>query len=229
MKLSSYGLEARTEEINAAAVGLARAAAGDQAHVTGAIGPLGIRIEPWGPTARDEASELFARQVSGLLEGGVDGFVLETFADIQELECALQAVRGASDLPVFAQMTVGPDRTTSYGADPHTVARSLQDMGVDVAGLNCSVGPAVLLDALEDMAESTSLPGIHGPVCPAHDRCRRPVRGWVLRHHPRPHPDHGEDRGLRAAATRPRRREGEARPRLRAAGPGSPRAQVRLG
>jgi homocysteine S-methyltransferase len=122
------------------------------------VGPLGIRIEPWGPTARDEATELFSRQITGLLEGGVDGFVLETFADIQELECALRAVRGMSDLPVFAQMTVGPDRTTSYGTEPHALARSLQEMGADVAGLNCSVGPAVLLDAIEDMAESTSLP-----------------------------------------------------------------------
>jgi len=158
VKLSSYGLADRTEEINTAAVRLARAAAGSQAHVTGAIGPLGIRIEPWGPTAREEASAFFARQVEGLLEGEVDGFVLETFADINELECAFRAVRAASDLPVFAQMTVGPDRTTSYGTDPVTIARTLEDLGADVVGLNCSVGPAVLLDAIEDMAECTSLP-----------------------------------------------------------------------
>lgn len=158
VKLSSYGLADRTEEINAAAVRLARAAAGSQARVTGAIGPLGIRIEPWGPTAREEASAFFARQVEGLLEGEVDGFVLETFADINELECALRAVRAVSELPVFAQMTVGPDRTTSYGTDPVTIARTLEDLGADVVGLNCSVGPAVLLDAIEDMAEHTSLP-----------------------------------------------------------------------
>ena len=158
VKLSSYGLEERTEEINETAVRLARAAAGGHARVTGAIGPLGIRIEPWGPTARDEATAFFARQVAGLLEGGVDGFVLETFADIHELECAFRAVRDMSDLPVFAQMTVGPDRTTSYGTDPETIARTLDDLGADVVGLNCSVGPAVLLDALEDMAERTSRP-----------------------------------------------------------------------
>ena len=158
VKLSSYGLDERTEEINQVAVRLARAAAGDHAHVTGAIGPLGIRIEPWGPTAMEEATDFFARQVTGLLEGGVDGFVLETFADIHELECAFRAVRLQSDLPVFAQMTVGPDRTTSYGTDPTAIAHSLEELGADVVGLNCSVGPAVLLDAIEDMAESTSLP-----------------------------------------------------------------------
>ena len=85
VKLSSYGLDARTEEINRKAVALAREAAGRRARVAGAVGPLGIRIEPWGPTSRDEAVELFRRQVQGLLEGGVDGFVLETFSDVAEL------------------------------------------------------------------------------------------------------------------------------------------------
>jgi homocysteine S-methyltransferase len=158
VKLSSYGLAERTEEINTAAARLARAVATDDTRVAGAIGPLGIRIEPWGPTASDEASDLFRRQVEGLLEGGVDGFVLETFADTHELECAFRAVREMSDLPVIAQMTVGTDQTTSYGTDPRAIARSLQDLGVDVLGLNCSVGPAVLLDAIEDMAEITSTP-----------------------------------------------------------------------
>ena len=69
VKLSSYGLAEQTEEINRAAAELARAAAGKRASVAGAIGPLGIRIEPWGPTARSEAVNFFRRQVNGLLEG----------------------------------------------------------------------------------------------------------------------------------------------------------------
>ena len=116
-KLSAYGLDARTADINRAAVVLAREAARGQAHVTGAIGPLGVRIEPWGPTSTGEAEELFGRQVEGLLEGGVDGFVLETFSDLHELACALRAVRARSDLPLFAQMTVAQDGKTSYGTD----------------------------------------------------------------------------------------------------------------
>ncbi|HSW28013.1 MAG TPA: bifunctional homocysteine S-methyltransferase/methylenetetrahydrofolate reductase [Longimicrobiales bacterium] len=158
VKLSSYGLDERTEEINRQAVALAREAARGIARVCGAIGPLGIRIEPWGPTGRDEAVELFRRQAQGLLEGGVDGFVLETFSDLAELQCALQAVRSLSDLPVVAQVTVGPDGATAYGTQPRQVAASLTEMGPDVVGLNCSVGPAVMLDALEEMAEGTSLP-----------------------------------------------------------------------
>ncbi|HSG06839.1 MAG TPA: bifunctional homocysteine S-methyltransferase/methylenetetrahydrofolate reductase [Longimicrobiales bacterium] len=158
VKLSSYGLDGRTEEINRKAVALAREAAGRRARVAGALGPLGIRIEPWGPTSLGEAVDLFRRQVQGLLDGGVDGFVLETFSDIAELQCALQAVRSLCDLPVVAQMTVGQDRKTSYGTDARHLGAALTELGADVVGLNCSVGPAVMLDAMEEMAEVTSLP-----------------------------------------------------------------------
>lgn len=158
VKLSSYGLDGRTEEINRAAVALAREAARGRARVCGAMGPLGIRIEPWGPTSLDEAVAFFRRQAQGLLDGGVDGFVLETFSDVAELQCAFRAVRSLSDLPIVAQMTVGQDGKTSYGTDARRLGAALAELGPDVLGLNCSVGPAVMLDALEDMAEVTSLP-----------------------------------------------------------------------
>jgi methionine synthase I (cobalamin-dependent)/5,10-methylenetetrahydrofolate reductase len=158
VKLSAHGLDSRTEEINRAAVFLAREAAAGRACVLGAVGPLGIRIEPWGATSRGESTEMFARQVTGLLEGGVDGFILETFSDLHELECALEAVRSLCDLPAVAQMTVGRDGATSYGTDAAQLGASLADLAPDVAGLNCSVGPAVMLDAVEEMAERTSLP-----------------------------------------------------------------------
>ncbi|MDX1646884.1 MAG: bifunctional homocysteine S-methyltransferase/methylenetetrahydrofolate reductase [Longimicrobiales bacterium] len=158
VKLSSYGLEDRTEEVNAAAARLARRAAGERAAVAGAVGPLGIRIEPWGPTSLEEATDFFRRQVRGLLEGEVDGFVLETFSDLTEIECAVRAVREECDLPVMAQMTVGPDGKSQYGADASQLARKLTEMGPDAVGFNCAVGPAVMLDAIEEMAEVTSLP-----------------------------------------------------------------------
>ncbi len=113
VKLSSWGLDARTEDINRSAAELARRAAGQRARVVGAVGPLGIRIEPWGPTSTAEAQALFGRQIQGLLEGGVDGFVLETFSDVNELEQAYRAVRALTDLPVIAQITVGDDGSTS--------------------------------------------------------------------------------------------------------------------
>jgi homocysteine S-methyltransferase len=158
VKLSSHGLDDDTETINRAAVAIARKAARGRALVVGAIGPLGIRLEPWGPTAREEAIAFFSRQARGLLDGEVDGFILETFSDLHELEAALCAVRALSELPVFAQMTVGQDGTTSYGTDVETIASRLTELGADVIGLNCSVGPAAMLDALERMVERTDRP-----------------------------------------------------------------------
>ena len=158
VKLSSHGLEADTEALNRAAATLAREVAGGEAAVVGAIGPLGIRIEPFGPTSRAEAEALFRRQVAGLVAGGVDGFVLETFADIEELLAAFRAVRTVSDLPVIAQITIGEEGRTAYGTDVASAAASLAEAGADVIGLNCSVGPAAMLDAVERMARVTDRP-----------------------------------------------------------------------
>jgi methionine synthase / methylenetetrahydrofolate reductase(NADPH) len=158
VKLSSHGLDDDTEEINRSAVRLARRAARGKALVVGAIGPLGIRLEPWGPTARQEAIGFFTRQVRGLLDGEVDGFILETFSDLQELEAALCAIRPLSDLPVIAQMTVGQDGNTSYGTSVDTIATRLTELGADIVGLNCSVGPAAMLDAIERMVAQTDRP-----------------------------------------------------------------------
>jgi homocysteine S-methyltransferase len=158
VKLSSHGLEDATEAINRSAVAIARRAAKGRALVLGAIGPLGIRLEPWGPTAREEAIAYFSRQARGLLEGEVDGFILETFSDLNELEAALCALKPLTDLPVIAQMTVGQDGNTSYGTSVETITTKLVELGADVVGLNCSVGPAAMLDAIERMVEVTDRP-----------------------------------------------------------------------
>ncbi len=139
LKLGSYGLADETEKINRTAAELARAASGGKASVVGAIGPLGVRIEPFGPTSKLEAEALFARQVQGLLAGGVDGFILETFSDMDEMHAGLLAVRAASDLPVVCQMTIGTDGLTYYGTDPETFTKQLAAWGADVIGVNCSV------------------------------------------------------------------------------------------
>lgn len=159
VKLSSHRLEARTEELNRLAARIAVRAANGRAAVAGAIGPLGIRIEPLGPTSLEEARDYFGRQVDGLLEGGVDGFILETFSDLAELEQAFRAVRSRCDLPVMAQVTVEDDDCkTATGASARQAARAAEEWGADAVGLNCSVGPAVVLDGLERMAEATPLP-----------------------------------------------------------------------
>ncbi len=158
VKLGTYGLADQTGRINQVAAELARRAAGDRASVVGAIGPLGLRIEPFGPTSAEEAQRHFRAQVDGLLQGGVDGFVLETFSDTDELHAALRAARDACDLPVVAQMTIGTDGLTAYGTAPEDFTRALAAWGADVIGVNCSVGPAGILDAVERMAKATDRP-----------------------------------------------------------------------
>src|SRR5256886_13347775 len=157
-KLASYGLADDTEKINTAAARLARAAAGDRVSVLGAVGPLGVRIEPFGPTSREEAFTLFRRQVDGLLAGGADGVSLETFPDLDEIHAALRAVRSACDLPVITQMTIGTDGLTHYGTDPETFAKQLAEWGADVIGVDCSVGAAGVLDAVERIVKATDRP-----------------------------------------------------------------------
>ncbi|MGA2384399.1 MAG: bifunctional homocysteine S-methyltransferase/methylenetetrahydrofolate reductase [Gemmatimonadales bacterium] len=158
VKLAHHGLATETGAINRRAAELAREAAGSRALVAGAIGPLGVRLEPFGETSRAEAFEFFRTQAFGLREGGVHGFVLETFSDLDEIREALRAVRAVCDLPVFAQMTIQEDGNTAYGTDPETVARALDAFGADVVGLNCSVGPQGVLEAIERMARVTSRP-----------------------------------------------------------------------
>ncbi len=155
IKLKAYGLEDKIRDINSAGVRLAREAAGERAFVAGAIGTLGIRLEPYGPTSIQEAKALFQEQAEALLEGGVDLFVLETFSDVAEIKQAIAAVRAICDLPIVAQMTIQNDGNTSYGTSPEFFTKQLDDWGADVIGLNCSVGPHAMLDALEKMRQVT--------------------------------------------------------------------------
>jgi homocysteine S-methyltransferase len=157
IKLTHYGLELQVRELNVSAAKLARAAAGDKALVAGAVGPLGVRLEPYGPTSLEEARNAFAEQMRALKEGGVDVFILETFGDLHEIEQAILAARDASPgTPVIAQMTVGEDCHTPYGATVEDVARKLDAWGADIIGINCSVGPQTILECIEKMAAVTT-------------------------------------------------------------------------
>lgn len=152
IKLRGFAIEDDLREINLRGAELARKAAGDSVYVAGAIGPLGIRIEPYGPTALDEAREYFREQATALRDGGVDLLVLETFSNIAEVEQAILGVRDACTLPVVAQMTIGNDGRTIYGDAPRVIAQRLDAAGADAIGLNCSVGPDIMLDAVEEIA-----------------------------------------------------------------------------
>ena len=157
-QLQSYGLEEQVPEINEAAAALARAVAGSELLVAGSMGPLGVRLEPFGPTSRMETRAVFREQAAALARGGVDLFICETFSDLNEVEEAVRGCRDASDLPVLAEMTIQPDGQTTYGASAVQIARELDAMGVDAMGLNCSVGPALMLEAVRDMAAITGRP-----------------------------------------------------------------------
>ncbi|MGH9842183.1 MAG: bifunctional homocysteine S-methyltransferase/methylenetetrahydrofolate reductase [Blastocatellia bacterium] len=162
LKLAAQGLDEKLLEINVAAARLARNAIETAKHdvfVAGAISPLGVRIEPYGPTSVDEAREMFREQAAALLEGGVDCFVLETFHDLAEIEQAIRAIRELGDQVIFAQMTINDTGETAFGTPLEVITRKLDQWlgaeSADVIGLNCSVGPQAILTAIEVMRPLT--------------------------------------------------------------------------
>ena len=156
LKLRSFGLSDRSRDINVEGARLARAAARNQAYVAGAIGPLGVRLEPWGKMSTDEAEAYFREQAQALLDGGVDVFILETFRDLNELSAALAAVRSICPLPVVAQATIEDDGNSLDGTPPEEFGPRLAELGADVVGVNCSIGPAPMLETVERLAAKTA-------------------------------------------------------------------------
>jgi homocysteine S-methyltransferase len=157
-RLAPYGLVEKLADINRAGVRVARESAGENAWVAGSVGPLGVRIEPLGPTSFQEARAAFKQQVTALADAGVDLIVLETFGDLNEIREAILATHEACDLPVVAQMTVDDDGNALFGASPEVFARRLEEWGADAIGMNCSVGPKVAVEVLERMIKVTDRP-----------------------------------------------------------------------
>jgi methionine synthase / methylenetetrahydrofolate reductase(NADPH) len=155
-KLMSHGLTDQVRDINVQGARIAREAAGKNVFVAGAIGPLGIRIEPWGKMSVDEARAIFREQAQALFDGGVDLFVLETFFDLNEVHAALRGVRDVSSLPLVVQMSIQDDGNSLEGTPPEVFAKRLEEWGAELIGLNCSVGPQPMLDAVERIAGVTS-------------------------------------------------------------------------
>jgi methionine synthase I (cobalamin-dependent)/5,10-methylenetetrahydrofolate reductase len=156
VKLAQFGIDEELQDINRTAVEIARRAAGESVFVAGAMGPLGIRLEPYGPMALDEARDIFREQARALAEAGVDLFVLETMSNVAEIEQGILAIRDVCSLPVIAQMTIGPEGRTIYGDTARVIAQRLDRAGADVIGLNCSVGPDIMLDAIEEITAVTA-------------------------------------------------------------------------
>ncbi len=150
-RLADYGLEKHAAQINRRGAQLAREArdtAGREALVAGSIGPLGAGM-PGRPRPHPGiARAAFREQIEGLLEGGADMFVLETFGDLETLLLAVEEVKRSCALPIVAQMTFGEDFVAGDGATPETAAAALASAGVDSVGVNCGAGPLVCLEAL---------------------------------------------------------------------------------
>lgn len=154
-RLEKYELGSKVREINLAGARLAREIAGDDLYVAGSVGPLGLRLEPLGATSLEEGRSIFREQIAALAEGEVDFIVLETMISLEEAHQALLAAREVTQLPVLAQMTIQEDGHTLSGTAPEDFTRQLDEWGADIIGLNCSVGPAGVLEALERMSKVT--------------------------------------------------------------------------
>ncbi len=154
-RLEKFGLGEKVREFNLAGARLAREVAGDDLYVAGAVGPLGIRLEPLGLTSREEARGAFRDQITALREGGVDLIIIETMMDLHEAHQALRAAREVGQFPVVVQMTVQDDGSTPTGTLPEDFARALDEWGADLIGVNCSVGPAAVQETLERIAAVT--------------------------------------------------------------------------
>lgn len=158
-KLAPHGLETKVYDINRKGAEIARTVAGETTFVAGSMGPLGMQIEPIGKLSYDEAKEVFKEQAKGLLEGGVDLIVLETFALISELIQAIRATRELDPaIPIMAQVTVSDDGLLLSGATLAAFVQEVSKYDVDVIGLNCSVGPKAMLEALEQLKPLTKIP-----------------------------------------------------------------------
>ena len=158
-RLAAHGLEKKAYEIAKRGAQLAKAVAGDETLVAGSVGPLGVQIEPLGKVSFDEAREAFREQVKGLLDGGADIIILETFVLVPELQQAIRAVKEVNpDTPIMAQVTINDDGNLLSGATLESFVKAVGDSGVDTIGLNCSVGPKSMLEALETLKTLTPLP-----------------------------------------------------------------------
>ncbi|HLE91282.1 MAG TPA: bifunctional homocysteine S-methyltransferase/methylenetetrahydrofolate reductase, partial [Anaerolineales bacterium] len=156
-KLGKHGLEEKVVQLSQAGVDLAKrvvAASFRDVLVAGSVGPLGVRIAPFGRVQPEQARTAFAEQIGALSEAGAELIVIETMSDLYEIREAIKAARQVCSLPLVASVTFTRDDRTVLGDDPAKVARMLKETGVDVIGVNCSGGPAQLLRILKQMCQA---------------------------------------------------------------------------
>ncbi|MBR1860181.1 MAG: homocysteine S-methyltransferase family protein [Selenomonadaceae bacterium] len=158
LKLEHYGLASRVNEINAAAVHIAKEAASGRAKVAGSIGPTGRFIAPLGDLDFEDAYRVFYEQAKAISSAGADYIIIETCIDLQEMRTALLAAHDACNLPVICQLSYSEDGRTVTGTDPQSAAILLNAMGASVIGVNCSLGPEQLVPIVKTIASNCRVP-----------------------------------------------------------------------
>lgn len=148
-KLTEFGLQGEQRALLEAAVRIAREVAQDDAYVLGLVGPLPVLIEPFGPTAYLEAVNLYEEVARVLDSSGVDGFTIEGFHNLRNLEAAVVAIKKFSDKPVLAHLSINEDMRSSYGNTPEDLVRLADDYDLEVLGFCGEVGPSGMLTALD--------------------------------------------------------------------------------
>jgi len=165
--LARHGLAERVEQINAAAVRIARRASSGRAAVIGDLGPTGALLEPLGELSEAEAREAYAAQVQALASAGADAIIAETFDSCAELRVALGAARDACDLPLIASMRFSPEPSgrhrTMMGESPEMLVEAAHELGCAVVGTNCGQGIATMVSLVASIASLTELPVIAQP------------------------------------------------------------------
>ena len=162
-KLEEFGLEKEVYSLNKKLVEISREAVGNDTFVAGDISPTGKFVEPFGDVKFDEAVEVFKEQAKGLLDGGVDFFVIETMIDIQEMRAAVIAIKEICNLPIVASMTFAEDGFTLTGTDSVSAVITLQSLGVSAVGCNCSTGPDKMIEIIKKIKPYTTVPLIAKP------------------------------------------------------------------
>jgi 5-methyltetrahydrofolate--homocysteine methyltransferase len=162
-KLEEFGLEDRLVEINRELAKISKQNLDGRALAFGDIAPTGKFVEPFGEVPFEEAVNVYKEQAAALLEGGVDGFVIETMMDIQEARAAVIAVKETCDLPVIVTMTFDEGMRSLTGNDPLSALVTLQALGVDAFGCNCSTGPENMIELIKSIKPYAKIPLLAKP------------------------------------------------------------------
>lgn len=163
MKLDTYGLADKVEEMNYKLVELSKKAVGNNALVAGDLTMTGKQLAPLGTLSFDELIKVYKEQIQFLQKAGCDLLVIETMMSLQETRAAVIAAKEVCNLPIMATLSFEEDGRTLYGTDAATAALVLEGLGVDAVGINCSVGPKRMAEVVKAMYENVSIPVIAKP------------------------------------------------------------------